>query len=324
MTALLVAPLSAKQQPITSIQAVLEPVNPNRSPVIDAHKHFWHYDPSKMLWVKDMPLLQRNFLPEDIRPEMGVVGIDGLIAVQADDSYGETSFLCDLAKQHPDIVYGVVGWADLTGPNLDRILETLKEHHPSLVGIRQVRTQESDPGKASTANAYMLSPEFNRGIAALTKAGLAYDVLIYSHQLPAAIDMVSNHPDQRFILDHAGKPDINRGEFDQWRTHMSRLGRMARQQPIYVKLSGLITEAGPDWRNRDIAGYVEQLRMHIHPTRMMFGSDHPVLLHETGDGGYAMWVAKVKDMIQSFPKPHRERIMGGTAAEAYKLMQGGK
>src|SRR4029077_9099887 len=65
---------------------------------IDSHQHFWRYDPVRDAWITDaMSPLKRDFLPEEFERECDANGIEGSIAVQADQSEDETHFLLDLA-----------------------------------------------------------------------------------------------------------------------------------------------------------------------------------------------------------------------------------
>ena len=61
---------------------------------IDAHHHFWRYDPAEYGWIDDsMSVLRRDFLPADLEREIEAVGIDGVITVQARQSLAETRWL---------------------------------------------------------------------------------------------------------------------------------------------------------------------------------------------------------------------------------------
>src|SRR5215212_4702848 len=80
---------------------------------IDAHQHFWKYDPVRDSWINnEMSFIRKDFLPEDLRPVLEENGFDGCVSVQADQSEKETDFLLDLANKN-DFIKGVVGWVDL-------------------------------------------------------------------------------------------------------------------------------------------------------------------------------------------------------------------
>src|ERR1700733_13401611 len=133
---------------------------------LDAHQHFWHYSPTEYAWISErMDILQRDFLPQDLKPLLDQQQVDGSVAVQARQSMAETLWLLDLAEQN-EFGRGVVGWVDLCSPNLHAELDQLARQR-KLVGVRHVLQDEPD-------NQFMLRPEFRRGISELFAFGLAY------------------------------------------------------------------------------------------------------------------------------------------------------
>jgi len=49
---------------------------------IDAHQHFWIYNPVEYYWIDDsMAALRRDFLPQDLTPELEANAFHGSIAV---------------------------------------------------------------------------------------------------------------------------------------------------------------------------------------------------------------------------------------------------
>src|SRR5437773_10042679 len=181
---------------------------------IDAHQHFWRYDAAEYGWIDgSMASLRRDFLPVDAKREMDAAGFDGAIAVQARQTLEETGWLLSLADAHPFIL-GVVGWVDLQSPSVDRDLARVSSH-PKLVGVRHIAQSEPDD--------FLSRPAFRRGIAQLERFDLTYDILIYARHLPQAVRLVADFPSQRFVLDHAAKPDIRGGAIDAWRRDLENL-----------------------------------------------------------------------------------------------------
>ena len=120
----------------------------------------------------------------------------------------------------------------------------------------------------------MLRDDFRRGIARLQEFDLAYDVLIYPRQLPAAIRLVEEFPDQRFVLDHIAKPPIAEGKMEPWETGLRRL---AKAPNLHCKLSGMVTEARwGKWQASDFRPYLDVVFEAFGPGRLMIGSDWPV------------------------------------------------
>lgn len=272
---------------------------------IDAHQHFWKYDPARDAWItQEMAVLKRDFLPEELVPELRVNGIDGCISVQATHTEAETEFLLELAGRHPQI-FGVVGWVDLCSPDVAKTLERFAARH-KFRGIRHVLQAEPDK--------FMLQAEFLRGISCLREFGLTYDVLVYSRQLPAAIEMVSHFPDQRFVIDHIAKPEMRSRKLEPWAQQMAT---MAQNPNVYCKVSGMVTEAEwHGWSEKEIRPYLDAIFDVFGCDRLMFGSDWPVCLLA---GSYAQVLQIVANYTRSFSEPDRKKIFGLNAARFYGI-----
>jgi L-fuconolactonase len=277
--------------------------------MIDAHHHLWKYSPAEYGWITpQMPAIRRDFLPAQLEELMHHFGIEGTVAVQARQTLEETSWLLSLAEKHP-LIRGVVGWVPLTeGAGVKRHLERFAGNH-GLRGVRHVIHDEADPR-------YILRDDFNAGVRALREFGLRYDILIFERHLPAAIEFVDRHPNQVFILDHVAKPRIKERIISPWDRNMREL---AKRQNVYCKLSGMATEADLErWTPEDLQPYIDVALAAFGPRRLMYGSDWPVLLLA---GDYARWFGTVSNAISKLSKAEQERIMGGTAAEAYGITQ---
>jgi len=274
---------------------------------IDAHHHLWKYSAAEFGWITpEQRVIRRDFLPEDLETLMHHFGIEGTVAVQARQSLEETNWLLGLAEKHP-LIRGVVGWVPLTdGARVKRSLEQFAGNH-KLRGVRHVVQDEPDPG-------YILRKDFNEGVSALRQFGLRYDILIFERHLPAAIEFVDRHPNQTFILDHVAKPRIKDKILSPWDRNMREL---AKRQNVYCKLSGMVTEADQQsWTPADLQPYIDVVLAAFGPRRILYGSDWPVMLLACD---YVRWYGTVTNAIAKLSKTEQDRIMGGTAAEAYGI-----
>jgi L-fuconolactonase len=255
-------------------------------------------------WLENPALapLRRDFTPEDLRPLLKQCGVDRTIVVQARSSLEETHELLQIAAT-TDYVVGVVGWVNLRDPEVGRVLDELRAlpEGSYLVGIRHQVHDEPDPD-------WLLLPEVARGLAALEERGLVYDLLVRTRELPAALACVQNFPGLRFVLDHLAKPNIAQGQWDDW---LRALEPLAAQPNVWVKLSGLVTEAHwKDWRPEDLAPYIHRALELFGTARCMFGSDWPVC---TLAAGYA----EVKEALEQVIGRFDEGIMGKNAMDVY-------
>ena len=273
---------------------------------LDAHQHFWKYNPEHHVWMTDqLEGLRRDYLPHQLRPLLKAAGFDGTIAVQARQMVEETAWLLELADAH-EFIKGVVGWVDLQSPELRTQLAHFSRH-PKLVGVRHVVHDEPD-------DHFMLRPEFRRGIRQLREFELTYDLLLFPKHLPVAAKLVAEFPEQPFVLDHIAKPAIRQGRVSPWREDLRRLAEFPN---VCCKLSGLVTEAKwKQWRAEDFHPYLDIVVEAFGPERLMIGSDWPVC---TLSGAYAPTMNIVTDYIQKYPAVAREQILGGNCARFYGL-----
>jgi L-fuconolactonase len=275
---------------------------------IDAHQHFWRYDPAHYGWIDDtMAALRRDHLPADALLEMRRAGFDACVAVQARQTLEETRWLLALADAHPFIA-GVVGWIDLQSADARSELEECA-NHPRLVGIRHIVQSEPD-------DRFMLRPAFCAGLALLEEFGLAYDILVYSRHLPSAAELADRCPGQRFVLDHLGKPDIRAGAgaIAGWARDLRTL---AARPNVWAKLSGLITEAEwTHWTPQALRPYLDVAFDAFGAERLMIGSDWPVC---TVAGDYGRTMNVVIDYLADRPARERDAVLGGTAQRFWNL-----
>jgi L-fuconolactonase len=271
---------------------------------LDAHQHFWQYDPAQYPWMSEpMTALRRDHLPGELQPLLAAAGFDGAIAVQARQSLEETAWLLQLSEAH-DFIKGIVGWVDLRSPQLRQQLERYAKH-PRLVGVRHVLQDEPD-------DQFMLRPDFRRGLGQLREFGLTYDLLLFPRHVPAAVKLVTEFPEQPFVLDHLAKPDIRHQQISPWCEDIKAL---AQRPNVSCKLSGMVTEADwKKWRPSDFRPYLDVVLEYFGSDRLMIGSDWPVC---TVAADYSSTMKVVTDWVEQLPPPAREAILGRNCARFY-------
>jgi L-fuconolactonase len=272
---------------------------------VDAHQHFWQYSPAEHTWMTDnMAAIRRDFLPADLKPLLDANQFDACIAVQAVQSVEETRWLLELAAQNV-FVRGVVGWVDLCSSELPVQLARFAAN-PLLVGVRHIVQDEPDD--------FMLRDEFRRGIALLADLNLAYDILVFPRQLPAAIQLVKTFPHQRFVLDHIAKPPIATGEIASWEQDIRALAKLPN---IFCKLSGMVTEASwNQWKPGDFVPYLNVVFDAFGTGRLMIGSDWPVC---TVSADYGSTMGIVMDYLRQFSPEQQANVLGLNCGSFYGI-----
>ena len=286
----------------------MDEINDNSSlPVltIDSHVHFWKYDKKRYAWIdKSMKTLQQDYLPEHMMLTLRRNEVSGVVAVQADSSEYETHFLLELAKTH-SIIKGVVGWVDLLATNLTDRLNFFSQY-PIIKGLRHIVQSEPDD--------FLRRKEFQTGVRQLHSFGYTYDLLIYHHQLPAAIDFVQEFPEMKLVLDHCAKPDIKNKKIDDWKNGIESIARFPN---VYCKLSGLFTEAKwKEWSAADFYPYLDVVFKNFGTDRLMFGSDYPVMLLS---GIYVQWKSLLEKYMENYTQDEKDLVFGQNAMNFYSL-----
>ncbi|HVN18456.1 MAG TPA: amidohydrolase family protein [Dongiaceae bacterium] len=273
---------------------------------IDAHQHFWIYNPQEYDWIDDsMRVIRRDFLPEDLQTEPDRNDFRGSVAVQARQTLEETRWLLELAGRSPKIL-GVVGWVDLRSPDVRSQFREFTQN-PKLVGIRHIVQSEPD-------ERFLLREDFLRGISLLEEFDLAYDILIYTKHLPVAAEFVERFPRQRFVLDHMAKPPIKNREIDAWASGVRRLASFPN---VFCKISGLVTEADwQHWTPEDLTPYLDIAFEYFGPSRLMIGSDWPVCLVASS---YGRTMDVIKRYLQRHTAETRAAVLGGNAKRFWRL-----
>lgn len=273
---------------------------------IDSHQHFWKYDASRHEWITpQMKAIRHDFLPKDLINILETNGVEGTVAVQVDQTENETNYLIDLANEYP-FIKGVVGWIDLQSADLEQRLE-FYSNFPKLKGFRHIVQAEPDPN-------FLLKPDFQRGISLLKNYNFTYDILIYEKQLPAAIELVRQFPNQPFVIDHIAKPKIADSKLEPWAKNIREI---AKSENCFCKISGMVTENDWNlWLESDFEAYLEVVLEAFGPKRLMFGSDWPVCMLAAS---YSQVVEILENFISKLSENEQNQIWRNTALDFYNL-----
>ncbi len=279
--------------------------------VIDAHHHLWDPATRDYPWMAGPELapIRRPYTLADLRLETAAAGVSHTVLVQTVADMAETEEFLTVASASDGLIAGVVGWVDLTAPDVAGTLARLRARPGGerLVGVRHQVQDEADPD-------WLARPEVHRGLRAVAAAGLVYDLLVRVPQLPAARAAVGEVPGGRFVLDHAAKPAIASGALEPW---AGALADLASLPNVACKLSGLVTEARwDDWDPAAIRPYAHHVLAVFGPDRVMFGSDWPVCRLAAS---YAQVRELADTLLEGLSAAERDAVLRHTATRAYRL-----
>jgi L-fuconolactonase len=251
--------------------------------IIDAHQHFWRIGENDCKWpTPDLGAIYRDFEPAELVALAAPLGVSGSVLVQSQESDRDTDWLIDLAAGC-DFVKAVVGWTDLKAPHAPERIAALAAK-PKLRGLRPMLQSLADDG-------WICDPALDPAIEAMIAHDLTFDALVYTRHLPHLRKFAERHPHLTIVIDHAAKPPIAQGTLDPWRDEIVAIAQL---ENVLCKLSGLPTEAAAGQQNEAFAPFVNHLLRFFGPTRLMWGSDWPVVNLATT---YERWLAVARTLI---------------------------
>jgi len=250
-------------------------------PIIDTHLHVWDQTRLKYSAFDGHPLFGHPYHVEDYQRDCGKLEVEAMVFLECYADFwpgggqyiDEILFVEDEQKRDPRL-RGIVPMAPLEwGLGAEPILRQMRDHHPSVKGIRRIMEFDADP------RALTLSDGFVAGVNLLEKFGWSFDINPNYTQMDIIREFAprvsSGVP---MILDHCGKPGIAQGAIAQYRDDVKDL---ARYPNLWIKLSDLPPYAGPNWTPADLRPYIEATLDAFGPERTIYAGDYPILLQST-------------------------------------------
>jgi L-fuconolactonase len=277
--------------------------------MIDAHHHFWWTDRHTYSWPAAAGgRFDRNYTPDDLRPELERCGVKGTVLVQVLHQVGETEECLDICKD-VDVVRGVIGWLPLANPDATaQALEQLRQRGGKLVGVRHLISNEPDPR-------WLLQDGVLDSLTLLAASGLVFDAIpINAAQFESVLEVAQRLPDLKIVLNHLGRPPIPEQGWEPWAT---QIARAAEHRNMSMKLSiGLDIIMRWRWSTDAIRRYSDHVLDLFSPHRVMAASNWPVIL--LGASYEECWTG-VTELVAGLNTDERRSVMGDTAERVYGL-----
>lgn len=273
---------------------------------VDSHQHFWPLSRGDYSWLTpELTLLYKDFLPEQLAPALSANDVQQTILVQATDTEEKTQFLLELANNNA-LVAGVVGWIDMEDVSAISKLTSLAQNS-YLKGIRPMLQDIEDVN-------WILRDEFTLIFEFMANNQLTFDALIKEVHIDNILTLACRHPTLKIVIDHCAKPGLSKAPSDYWK---SKLANVASCNNVFIKLSGLLTEAPQGKVNSEaLTPYFEHIMHVFGPDRIMWGSDWPVI---TVNGDYDTWISLTKSLLQNHSFENKGEIWADNAQNFYRL-----
>jgi L-fuconolactonase len=282
-------------------------------PIIDTHVHIWDSAYLHRPWLDEEPLLNRPYGLEQYLEQTEGLSIEAIVCVETDvlpeERLQEVRWLSDQAQQN-SLIQGIVAAAPIGVEDrtvLRSFLDRLVTIDQRVRGVRRNIQGETMPG-------FCVQPTFVPDIQMLSEYDLSFDLCLKHRQLPDVIELVRLCPGTRFVLDHAGKPDIRQYLLDPWREHIQELATFPN---VASNISGMVTEADHQhWTAEDITAYVMHVLTVFGEDRVIFGGDWPVLLLASS---YSRWIETVDVLMSHESTSVMRKFWSENARRIYRL-----
>ncbi len=141
---------------------------------------------------------------------------------------------------------------------------------------------------------WILDPAAAPALEAMIAHDLRFDALVFTRHLKHIATLAARYPALRIVIDHGAKPPIAARALDPWRAEMAAVAQFPN---VSCKLSGLLTEASPGDGAEALAARFSNLLSCFGPSRVMWGSDWPVLNLALD---YSGWLAMAQRPVRQF------------------------
>lgn len=299
-----------------------------RGPIIDAHHHLWAYGMGKHGWLDKQPEpgeaglpmgdlsgLRRDFLVENYLAQARGENIVATVHIEggwSNDAGGEESAWLDTLDRSP-VAARHVFRVPLDAPDAAARIGS-EARHPRAAGLRDIVAWHPDPARSFAARPNRMSdPVWRRGLAALTAAGLPFDLMLYPHQMDEAAQLARDFEATTFILNHCGSP-ADRSE-EGMRTWRAGLVLLAACPNVLIKISNPVAY-DHDWTEESLASVILYCFDTFGPERSMFGSDTPV----SGlQAPFSRLLGIYRKLLADRPETAQRAFFHDTAARTYRL-----
>lgn len=276
--------------------------------LIDTHQHLILPDRLGYAWTTGIPALAgASFTPADYAGLTNGKGVIGTVFMETGvddaDYQTEARLIADLVGQG-----GMLGQIASCRPEedagFDAWLEECEDLH--VVGFRRI-LHVVDEGISQ-------SQTFRKNLKKIGQRGLPFDLCFFARQHGLAEDLLASCPDQVFVLDHCGNPDIASGAFAPWAESLRRLAGFPN---LFIKFSGIPTNcAGRPVTADLLQPYFDHMLDCFEPSRILWGGDWPVVnINST----LPDWIDLTRDLCRGLSDAEQDQIGQSIAITVYGL-----
>lgn len=293
--------------------------------IVDAHHHLWDLNASQRYpWLMekgvarffgDPALIQCDYLVDDFRKDIGdlpvMTSVHIQVGVAPGDEVEETRWL---QNQHRErgLPSAIVAYCDLTAADLEQRLDS-HQAADALRSIRHIVGRSAEEDRKTGSDALLENPAFLSGLRCLARRDLAFDLQLIPEQMERAAALLSQVPELRVALCHAGSlSDFSFEGRALWKRGIRQLSELPN---LVCKLSGF-GMFDKNWSAQSVRDQFDIVLAAFGPERMAFGSNFPV---DKLAMSYAEVWQRYFELSKGLDAKEQAQMFNETAARFYRI-----
>jgi L-fuconolactonase len=240
---------------------------------------------------------------EEFRSTAGPLGVSQAVLVQPSLYGSDHRYLVDCLEAHPGEYVGValVDPIDTGAPG--RLTELVQR--APVTGIRLALNLDDRRG--------WLEDDGEPLCDKAADLGVVLSLLVRPAHLPRVEMWLDRRRELCVVIDHLGRPDLFDGPPSE---ALAGLLRLARYPRVHIKVSALPELSRQPFPHKDTWRWAQEAFEAFGAERSMWGSDFPFIVPGRP---YADALAVIGESFPALSDYERDRLLGGTAREVYRL-----
>lgn len=253
-------------------------------PIYDAHHHFWDLETVHYPWLAtkgivrffgDPAPIQKNYLPEDLRADIGSLPVEKSVHIQVgagDDQHLLETQTVQAMSDNGGLADAIVAFCALESTQRAAELDELQKI-PNVRGVRQIVGRSPEEDRQTGTGSLLHDPEWLAGLRELEQRSLSFDLQLIPDQMQRAAEVFAQVPGLPVALCHCGSPWYR--DSKGWQVWIDGLQSLAALPNCHCKISGL-SMFDHNWTVASLRPIIDAVLEIFGAERCMFGSNFPV------------------------------------------------
>ena len=263
--------------------------------------------------------IQKNYLVEDLKADIGDLPVEGSVHIQVGAGEGQHLLEAQTVQRLADssnLAKAIIAYCELENPNRSAALDSLAKVK-NFRGVRQIVGRSPQEDKLTGTGSLLNNPQWLAGLAELERRSLSFDLQLIPDQMQYAADVFAQVPNLSVALCHCGSPWYR--DKAGWALWEDGLRALAALPNTHCKISGL-SMFDHNWTVDSLRPIITTVLDIFGADRCMFGSNFPVdKLHTSYQKLWMCYLEIVDAHDPAISEAHKRALFKDNCVAFYKL-----